>query len=352
MIGEISVKTSLLLKASRVGSAVLALLMIVMSMSLALAKPPASKADLAVSVSDSPDPARTGSTVTYSILVSNAGPSQVTGVKMIDSYPAESAVVSANTNRGSCDIGEKITCALGNLPSGETVEVIVELRSYTPGSLVNSVAVSGEQNDPARSNNSASTTTEIYDCSLCPTITITDTPDPAVAGEAITYNIKGVAWGGSAAQRGTQIVMRLPEGTDFLGAHGFSCCTHVAFTCSYADRTVTCGGGTRPEANIAIRPLESGKLTVEASLFIKGNWSPSASESAVTYVGPPRAPAASTPAPIWDEAQAQRETLEAEVYKARDSAVQTATELKEQAEYRIEKTKEEVSRLICRLTCF
>lgn len=343
--------TSLLLKASRVGSAVLALLMIVMSMGLALAKPPASKADLAVSVSDSPDPARTGSIVTYSILVSNAGPSQGTGVKVIDSYPAESTVVSAKTNQGSCDIGEKVICSLGNVPSRGTVEVIVELKSYMPGSLVNSVAVSGEQNDPARSNNSASTTTEIYDCSLCPTITITDTPDPAVAGEAVTYNIQGVAWGGSAVERGTQIVMRLPEGTEFLGAHGFSCCTHVAVRCSYADRTVTCGGGTNPKAAIAVRPLAAGQLTVEASLFIWGYSSPSASESAVTSVGPSRAPATNTPAPVWDEAENQQEALEAEVYKARDSAIETATELKEQAEYRIEATKQEVLRLVCRLTC-
>lgn len=50
----------------------------------------------------------------------------------------------------------KTSSLLKAVPSGGTVEVIVELKSYTHGSLVNSVAASGEQNDPARSNNSAS----------------------------------------------------------------------------------------------------------------------------------------------------------------------------------------------------
>jgi hypothetical protein len=261
--------------------------------------------------------------------------------------------MSAEASRGSCNIGSQIVCSVGSVLSGETVEVVVELKSYTAGSLVNTVSVSGDQNDPARSNNSASTSTEIYDCYSCPTITISDTPDPAVAGETIVYDIKGSAsYNSSALERGTQIVMRLPEGTEFLGATAFSCCAWIALSCTYADRTVTCGGGTNPKATIAIRPLNAGQLTAEASLFIKGYTSPSASASVVTAVGPPRAPGTSTPAPVRDQAENQSEALLSEVEETRESATRTADQLKETAEYRVESTKQTLSQVICRLTCF
>jgi uncharacterized repeat protein (TIGR01451 family) len=345
-------KTRILRRASRLACVVIVVIVIAMS-TAAMAKPPsASKADLAISMTDSPDPARTGSMVTFSILVSNAGPSQATRVQATDSYPPEAAVMSVKSSRGSCDIDQQIVCSVGNLDSGETVEVVVELKSYTAGTLVNSAAVSGDQNDPARSNNSASTSTEIYDCSSCPTITISDTPDPAVAGEIIVYDIQGSApYNSSAVLRGTQLVMRLPEGTEFLGATAFSCCAWIALSCTYADRTVSCGGGTNPKATIAIRPLNAGQLTVEAGFFVKGFANPMASASAVTTVGPPRAPGTATPTSVRDQAEDQSEALLAKVEKTRES-IPTSGELKDEADYLVESTRQEAQRVICRLTCF
>ncbi len=289
------------------------------------------KADLTISMTDSPDPARTGSTVTYSITVTNLGPSEATSVRLVDSYPAGAGVVSATTDRGSCEIAAQVTCILGTIASGQTVGALIELYPGNTGTMTNTAEVLGAQSDPARSNNSVSVTTEVYECGWwCPKVTMTDTPDPATAGEAIVYIIEGEARGPSAIHNGTRLTMTLPDGTEFLGAP----------ECTYKDRTVSCNTGTKPSAKIAIRPLVPGQVTATVNLFIRGHSSPGATATTVTTVGPPRAPNSNTPAPLFDEAEWQKEQAE-----------KTVAEAPGQVETIVKGWMDRVNYLICRFTC-
>jgi uncharacterized repeat protein (TIGR01451 family) len=58
--------------------------------------------DVAVTMSDSPDPVNFGSNVTYTIDVKNNGELAATGVTLIDTIPAGAAFVSANSTAGTC----------------------------------------------------------------------------------------------------------------------------------------------------------------------------------------------------------------------------------------------------------
>ncbi len=49
--------------------------------------PPPNEADLAVSQTDAPDPARVGQALTYTITVRNNGPKAATGVTLTDTLP-------------------------------------------------------------------------------------------------------------------------------------------------------------------------------------------------------------------------------------------------------------------------
>jgi uncharacterized repeat protein (TIGR01451 family) len=118
-------------------------------------------ADLAITKSDSPDPAKVGSDLTYRITVTNQGPEPATGVTMTDKLPSRTSFVSVSTSQGSCTGTTTVTCDLSALNVGGTaiVEIIVE--PTRQGRLSNTATVEADQNDPNTSNNSATEITRV-----------------------------------------------------------------------------------------------------------------------------------------------------------------------------------------------
>ena len=58
-------------------------------------------ADLAIFKSDAPDPVTSGNSLTYSVRITNIGPSTVTSVTVTDSLPASVTFISATPSQGS-----------------------------------------------------------------------------------------------------------------------------------------------------------------------------------------------------------------------------------------------------------
>jgi uncharacterized repeat protein (TIGR01451 family) len=117
-------------------------------------------ADLEVSLSDDPDPVQVGGLLTYTLTVSNHGPSDATSVVLTDTLPAGVSFVSADP-ACSEDSG-LVTCALGDLVSGasQTLHIVVSAPA-TAGELFNSAEVAGAEADPDLANNTASATTTV-----------------------------------------------------------------------------------------------------------------------------------------------------------------------------------------------
>src|SRR5207249_666114 len=68
-------------------------------------------AELSVVLMESPDPVAMGSNLSYTILVTNAGPATATGVNVSDPLPAQTTFVSANSSQGSCSAQNgTVTC--------------------------------------------------------------------------------------------------------------------------------------------------------------------------------------------------------------------------------------------------
>jgi len=122
-------------------------------------EPPSS--DLAISKTDSADPVTVGNLLTYTITVTNNGPSTATGVTMTDALPGTLTFVSATPSQGSCTTRGTIRCDLGILVTGDSATVTIVVVPTQPGDINNTAAVSADEPDPDTSNNSATQVTTI-----------------------------------------------------------------------------------------------------------------------------------------------------------------------------------------------
>lgn len=119
--------------------------------------------DLAITITDSPDPVFVGSNLVYTIVVTNAGPSAATNVKVTNSLPANVALKSAGASQGTV-ITNAITVygLLGTINSGAKATVTITLSSTNVGTLTDTAWVVNDLIDSNMANNTNSITTTVW----------------------------------------------------------------------------------------------------------------------------------------------------------------------------------------------
>jgi len=122
-----------------------------------------SKADLAVTKTDSPDPVIAGKDLTYDIRVSNAGPSTARNLVMEDTLPSgvTFAGYTVSGGTGTCSMlgSNPLSCDLGSLSPGQSVRVVVvvHVNADVPHGtvLTNTAVASSSATDEDPGNNTA-----------------------------------------------------------------------------------------------------------------------------------------------------------------------------------------------------
>jgi fimbrial isopeptide formation D2 family protein/uncharacterized repeat protein (TIGR01451 family) len=100
--------------------------------------------------------AQAGEPLTYTLAVTNKGPSASSAVTVKDTLPAGTTFKSAAPSQGTCSAaGQTVTCDLGQLPAGGSaqVSITVDVAATATGSLRNVATVEGPEPDPDKSNN-------------------------------------------------------------------------------------------------------------------------------------------------------------------------------------------------------
>lgn len=218
-------------------------------------------ADLSIVKTASPSPFVAGAPATYTLVVSNAGPSPAPNVTVADVLPPAFAGATVSTTAGSCDnTAGTIDCDLGTVASGATVtiEVTATLSSTLDPAVVfnNTATVTGDVTDPDPDDNVSTISTGL-DAAADLVISKTATPATAVAGSPITYTIDVVNDGPSDAV-GVSVSEALPAtllGATLTPSAGGSC---TGSTCTFprlasgATATVTVAGTVDPSATGSI----------------------------------------------------------------------------------------------------
>jgi uncharacterized repeat protein (TIGR01451 family) len=119
-------------------------------------------ADLAVTKTDSPDPVRKGGTITYTIVVTNQGPASAAAMQLTDVLSTGVRFVSVTPTAGTCSEADgTVTCTLGDIASGGSVTVTINVSARQTGTAINTVQVSSSSPDPDGANNTATVETVI-----------------------------------------------------------------------------------------------------------------------------------------------------------------------------------------------
>ena len=240
-------------------------------------------ADVAVTKSGSPPSVTGGANITYTVTVTNNGPSDALTASMSDAVPANTTFVSETQTAGpafSCSTPPgggtgTTTCTIGTLVNGAsaTFSIAVKVNSGAPaGTITNTATVTTATADSNAAYDSASATTTVSSNQADLSVTKSG-PATIAPGAAITYTIT-VMNNGSADAQNVALSDVIPTNTTFVS---LSQTSGPAFTCTSpavgATGTVSCniltfinGAAATFTLQVAVNASASGTISNTANV--------------------------------------------------------------------------------------
>lgn len=215
------------------------------------------RADLSLTKSGQPTVVP-GNPATFTITVTNQGPSPATTVSVADPTPAGLTL----TTLTGCLTAVAFPCDLGTLASGDsrilTAIYAVPGAYSAPDPIVNTATVSSGVQDPAPNNNSATAATSVSAPIADLSLTKSDAGVPVVPGGSIGYTIVAANAGPSAAN-GARIVDALPADL-----------TNVSWTCTASPGSDCPSTGTG-SLDLTVNLANGGTITIQVTATVSAS---------------------------------------------------------------------------------
>jgi len=116
-------------------------------------------ADLAVSMTESPNPIPFGGTMVYTIVITNKGPSRASSVMLTNELPDGGVLLSTLSNSTLTD--GVLIANLGDLEVNGQKTITLSVRGDVPGTVTNTVRIGSSVLDKLKANNIVSVKTEV-----------------------------------------------------------------------------------------------------------------------------------------------------------------------------------------------
>ena len=153
------------------------------------------RTDLAIDKRDDGSDAVAGTNYTYTLEVTNLGPSDSSGATVTDTLPADwQFVASSNASCGGNGADpETVTCTVGPFVSGAATSFTITVAvpsNAVPGTVTNTAHVQANETDPNGGNDTDSEETDVV-ARADLRLDKTDSPDPVMAGETLHLHADG-----------------------------------------------------------------------------------------------------------------------------------------------------------------
>lgn len=247
--------------------------------------------NLALTVTDNPDPVFQNTTLTYTLTVTNNGPKTANSVVLVDELPATATFISTSNPNCAHNSGI-VTCNFSSINNGAQIQFTIDVMPTTLGPINNYTIVSANENDPDSTNNSDTETTNVIALTGTELALVkSDSVDPVPLGGNLTYTIQ-VTNNGPEDATGVTVIDNLPPTVTFVSASA---------GCNEASGTVTCNignlnAGTNVSVQIDVTTTQAGTISNTAS--VTGNeidpFPDNNSDTEDTVVTPPSADLALT----------------------------------------------------------
>jgi uncharacterized repeat protein (TIGR01451 family) len=229
----------------------------------------ADSADLSITDAASPVPVLAGANITYTQVVTNAGPSTASAARLTESTPPNTTFQSMTPPAGWFCITPAvggtglITCTDASFVLGTasfTLVVKVNAGTAAGTAINNTVTVNSSTTDPNNSNNTAVATDVVATATESDLITTNSaSPTSVAAGSNVTYT-QSVTNNGPAAATAPTFTQTTPPNTNFqsiTASAGWTCVTPAIG----ATGTITCTGG----ASLALNATASFTLVLQVN---------------------------------------------------------------------------------------
>jgi uncharacterized repeat protein (TIGR01451 family) len=225
-----------------------------------------------------------GGELTYTIVVTNNGPSTATGVFFTDNLPGNVDFASGSTNVGSGTVSHSsgtVTANLGDIAPGgmATVTINVDVDNDATGTLTNTASVSAP-NESDTNNNSSSAVTTIDDLVDLEIIKRDDDGNAAIdPGSTLIYTLE-VTNNGPAPATGVVVTDTLPDNVTFNPAGSTTPSTNTGGVLTYNLGTLDPRESTEITIVVVVDSEFVGTLTNTANVVANEDESNEANNSA------------------------------------------------------------------------
>ncbi len=189
--------------------------------------------------------ARFGSTLRYTITVTNAGPATAKTPTVTDTFSAAASIVAVHPSSGACPGRNPLTCKLASIGSGGHATIIVTARPQVLGTIRNSASVTTSTPLAPGSRTMAKATTVIT-AGVQGRIALTDrTSTPKIPPGGTATLLPKVTNPNPWPLHNVKVCDRLPPGTMFVAASlgatrsGRVVCWNLGTLASHASRSLS-----------------------------------------------------------------------------------------------------------------
>lgn len=207
-------------------------------------------ADMGVTMTAAPDPLIIGDYVTYTITVTNGGPSGVQAASLTQLLPSGISLVSASPSQGGWTLsGNVLTFGLGSMAARSSATITVIGQAIAQGTFTTTATASSEQPDYNPANNVAAAVSHVHVQTADLAVSLSVNPSTIFDGDTFTYTVTVVNNGPSSAT-GVLLTNTLPVGVVLISP------TSSQGTVTVLGNQVVCSLGTLTNASSAVTTLK------------------------------------------------------------------------------------------------